>query len=198
MGLSGRDIGLIELDWSACKSGFGVAAVALQAWDGSIRSADYVGVVFRFEMGFDVRSLFGVSCANRIGRCFGGLKRVGDYQCYILTVVANHIVLKRWPPLFADTAESELWSRAEDFPDVFAVKDRPHVRHLLGSSSVECEYSAVGDRRFHRNGVQQSGKMEIGGVLREPRDFSGSIHANSVTANSGGRRRLLWYRHLCS
>ena len=52
MRLSGRDIGLIELDGRARKSALGIASLALQARSRSHCSRDDVRLVVGFQIGF--------------------------------------------------------------------------------------------------------------------------------------------------
>ena len=46
------------------------------------------------------------------------------------------------------------------------MKDRTHAWHFFRGTGVDFLDLAVGDRRFHWNGIQNSGKVEVGGVLR--------------------------------
>ena len=46
------------------------------------------------------------------------------------------------------------------------MKNRAHAGHLLRGGGVELGDLAIGDRGLDRNGIQHSGKVEVGGVLR--------------------------------
>ena len=124
------------------------------------------GSFVRFEVGLDVRLLLVVRHANRIGGSLGSLERVRHSERDVLAVVANDIVLERRAPLFADAFHPLSQGRAQHLANVLAMKDRAHTGHLLGRARIEFDNPAVGDRRLDRNGIQQPGKVEVGGVLR--------------------------------
>ena len=147
------------------------------------RGDNHVGLVVRFEVSLDVRLLLGVRDANRIGGGLGSLERVRHSERNVLAVVANNIILERRAPLFADAFESRPRDRAEDLADVLAMKNRAHAGHLLGRGRVEFDHSAVGDRRLDRHGIQQPGKVEVGGVLRLPAHLQRAIHARRVATD---------------
>src|SRR5947207_14043841 len=94
MRLGGRDVGLVELDWRARKSALGIASLALQARSRSHCGGDDVRLVVGLKIGIDIRLLFGVGDANSIGGAFGCFEDVRHSQPDILTVVADHVILK--------------------------------------------------------------------------------------------------------
>jgi len=181
--LGRRDIGLVELHRRPGERGVGVAALALQALAHGERGGNHVGLVVGFEIGVDVRLLLRVCDTNRVGRGLGGLERVRHRERDVLAVVPNHIVLERRATLVDDAGESRPLDRAEDLPDVLAMKDGPHPGHLLGRGRVELDHAAIGDGRPYRNGIEHPGKVEIGGVLRLSAHLQRAIHARGVATD---------------
>src|SRR5258707_13770921 len=112
--LGRRDVGLVELDRRACESTLGVSALAVQALARPKSRNHLVRIVIRFEVGLDVRLLLRVRRANRIGGSLGGLESVCHSERDVLAVIANHIVLERRAPLFANSFESLSQRRAKD------------------------------------------------------------------------------------
>ena len=103
--LGRRDIGLVELDWCACESTLGIPAFALHAFYRGECGVNLFRLIIRFEIGFDVRFLLDVRCADRIGGGFSGLESVRHSERYILAVVANDIILERRSTLVDDAFE---------------------------------------------------------------------------------------------
>src|SRR5205823_9446815 len=133
--------GLVELDWRAGERALGITALALQPRAHGERGGNHFRLVVLFEFGFDVRLLFGVRDANRIGSGFGGLEGVRHSERDVLAVVANDIVFERRAALVADAFESRSLYRAEDLSDVLAMKNRSHAGHFLGRRGVELDHA---------------------------------------------------------
>ena len=102
MRLCRRDISLVDLDRGAGESGIGVAALTFQPLLRAERAGNYVGILVRFEVVFDVRLIFGVGDTDRISRGFGHLEGVRHGEGNVLAVVTNDIVIERRAPLFTD------------------------------------------------------------------------------------------------
>ena len=75
------------------------------------------------------------------------------------------------------------------------MKNRAHAGHLFGRSRVELCDLAVGDRRLNRNGIEQSGKMEVGGILRHAAHLQRPVDARSFATD---RRCLCSFSEACS
>ena len=63
------------------------------------------------------------------------------------------------------------------------MKNRAHAGHFLRRGSVEFDYFALCDRRFDWHAIEQSGKMEVGRVLRFPGYLQRPIHAPGIAAD---------------
>ena len=100
-----------------------------------------------------------------------------------MAVVANDIVFKGRATLVDDAFEPLSLDRAENLSDVFAMKYCLHAGHLFGRGRIEFLDLAVGDRRFDRNCIQQPGKMEVGGVLRNSAYFQRPIDARCLATD---------------
>ena len=86
---------------------------------------------------------------------------------------------------------------AENFSDVFAMKNRAHAGHLFRRGCVEFRDLAVGDRRLDRNGIEQPGKMEVGCIhAPAPLTFSGPSTRGVVCADRRRRRGFLCHWHV--
>src|SRR5262245_1510902 len=79
-----------------------IAPLALQSLMLAERGRNNFGIVVGFELGLDVRFLFVVRHANRIGSRFGSLERVRHDQRDVLAVIANDSILEWRAPFFAD------------------------------------------------------------------------------------------------
>ncbi len=99
------NIDLIEFDRRACERAPGIPALALQSLARAVGRENHVTVVVGIEVSLDVRLLLGVRRANRIGTALGGLERVRNNKRDVLTVIPNHIILKRRTSLLANASE---------------------------------------------------------------------------------------------
>src|SRR6266446_7072381 len=138
MRLGWRDIRLVELDWCAGKSAFRIAALAFHPLGRLKRSINYIRLIIRFEIGFDVWLFLNVSGANGVSRSFSALKRVRDSERDVLAVVPNDVVFEWRSPLIVDAFESLAFGRTKNLVDL-----------------------AVRDRRFDRDGIEQPGEMKV-------------------------------------
>src|SRR5207302_9850724 len=116
----------------------------------------------------DGRYVPGVGDANRIGGGPGGLEGVRHGERDVLAVIANDVVLEWRAPLLTNAFKSGSRNRTVDLADVPAVENSSHAGHFLGGGGVEFDHAAAGDGRLDGHGIQQSGKVEVGGVLRHP------------------------------
>ena len=183
MRLRRRDIRLVELDGRARKSALGLAALALQTRSRGQCSRNDIRFVVGFEVRINVRLLLCVGDAHRIGSGLGSFERVRHSQRNVLAVIAHNVILEWRPPLVGNALESRSLDRAEDFSNVLAMKNRAHAGHFLRRGSVEFDYFALCDRRFDWHAIEQSGKMEVGRVLRFPGHLQRPIHARGIAAD---------------
>ena len=58
-----------------------------------------------------------------------------------------------------------------------------HIGHFLGCGCVEFDYFSLCDRHFDWHAIEQSGKMEVGRVLRFPGYLQRPIHAPGIAAD---------------
>ncbi len=181
--LGRRNIHLIEFDRRACERAPGIPALALQSLARAVGRENHVTVIVGIKVSLNVRLLLGVCRANRIGTALGGFERVRNNKRDVLTVIPNHIILKRRTPLLANASEPSFREGAEDWSDVLSMKNRAHTGHLFRRGGVELEQSAVGNRCLNGYGVQHPGKVKIRGVLCQPAHFARPIHARRVTTN---------------
>ena len=151
--LGWRDIYLVEFDVGASERVLGIPAMALQSWARAVGRENYVRVVVCFKVSLDVRLLLGVRRSNRIGSALGDFERVRHSKRDVLAVIPNHIVLEWRTPFLADASEPPFREGTEDFPNVLAMKNRTHARHLLRRDGVELEQPAVSNRCLDGHGI---------------------------------------------
>ena len=183
MRLGGRNVGLVELDRRARECGLGVAALALQTLLRTVGRRNLCRIVFGFEIGFDVRLVVGITNAHCVGGGFGSLESVRHRERNVLTIITNNIVLKRRAPLDTDAFESLPRGGAEDLSNVRAMKNSSHAGNLFRGSRVEILDFAAGNCRLDRHGIQHSGKMEIGRVLRISTYLERAIYARCLATD---------------
>src|SRR4029077_15067645 len=106
----------------------------------------------------------------------------------VLAVVANDIIIERWPPFDADAVDALPESRTENLSDVLMMQNRADAGHLLCGGGVELRDLSIGNRRIDRNRVQQSWKVKVGGIVRCSGHLQRPIDARSVAT----------YRRCCS
>jgi len=73
----------------------GIPALALQSLARAVGRENHVTVIVGIKVSLDVRLLLGVCRANRIGTALGGFERVRNNKRDVLTVIPNHMILKR-------------------------------------------------------------------------------------------------------
>src|ERR1044072_3099796 len=176
--LKWRDVRVVELDRSTGERSVGIAALIVQTLARSKGSHSFIGLVVRFKVRRDVRFFSRVGGANGIGCGFGCLKRLRYSECNVLAVVANYIIVKRWPSLFANTGESWSGDRAKDLADISPIKNGHQNRAFLRRRSIQFCNLSVGDGRADGNSVKHSRKVKVGSVLCDSCDLAWTIHAN--------------------
>jgi hypothetical protein len=178
-----RDVGLVELHRCTGKRRGCIPAFTLHAHLGPVTRSDDLRIFVGCELEFDVRFLFRVANDNRVRRGFGALESVRDGERDVLTIITNDIVFERRPPFYADAFVALPSARTENFTDVFAMEDRAHAGHLFCRGRVEFGDSAIGDCGLDRHGIQQSGKVEVGGVAGGAADLQWAIDARSIATD---------------
>jgi hypothetical protein len=115
-------------------------------------------------------------CTGR-GGCL--LERIGHYDCNVLAVVRDDVVVERRAS-FVDS-----WSEADaiELSDVFACEDSPDPWHLRGNGRVQLIDPSLGDCRANRYGVKHLWKVEIRRIRRRTADLKRSVNSGKVAAD---------------
>jgi hypothetical protein len=107
------------------------------------------------------------------------LERIGHYDCNVLAIVRDSVVVQRRASFIDSWPETD----AKELSDVLACEDSPDSWHLQGSGRFQLINAPLGNRRANRYGVKHPWKVEIRRVLRSTTDLNRSVNASKVAAD---------------
>jgi hypothetical protein len=107
------------------------------------------------------------------------LERIGHYDCNVLAIIGDDVVVERRASFIDSWSEAD----AKEPSDVLACEDSPDPWHLRGSARFQLIDAPLGDCRANRYGVKHPWKIEIRRVRRRTADLKRSVNSGKVTAD---------------